>query len=216
MVSGRPVRPFRRRRHRARKCHKRALVQYRTAARRFDLQTAIVHNQRNNNNHTKLYGRLMPDVAFTAYAFPAAGASPQLVARTMPDRLADVINVKDYGAVGNDVHDDTLNIQAAIDAAFGPKSSPNDVINSYKNKILYFPPGRYLTSSMLLVFQVTGARILGSGSASTVIRCNDPNATVLQLAGFAYSRIDGITIKSPGSSSGMCVDNRRRNDLPSP
>ena len=33
----------------------------------------------------------------------------------MPDRLSDVINVKDWGALGNKSHNDAPNIQAAID-----------------------------------------------------------------------------------------------------
>ena len=37
------------------------------------------------------------DVAFTTFAFPATGAPS---ARIMPDRLGDVYNVKDFGAIG--------------------------------------------------------------------------------------------------------------------
>jgi hypothetical protein len=32
----------------------------------------------------------------------------------MPDRLSDIINVKDWGALGNQVANDTAAIQAAI------------------------------------------------------------------------------------------------------
>ena len=34
----------------------------------------------------------------------------------MPDRLSDVINVKDWGAIGNNTNNDGPAIQAAIDA----------------------------------------------------------------------------------------------------
>ena len=44
------------------------------------------------------------DTAFTQFGFAATGAP---TARTMPDRLNDTINVKDWGAIGNKAHNDT-------------------------------------------------------------------------------------------------------------
>ena len=41
----------------------------------------------------------------------------------MPNRLDDVYNVKDFGAVGNGIHDDAPNIQAAIAASANGGSS---------------------------------------------------------------------------------------------
>src|SRR5262245_21555545 len=54
--------------------------------------------------------RAQADTSFTNFRFPATGAP---MARTMPDRLAEIMNVKDFGAVGDGSHDDTTNIQAA-------------------------------------------------------------------------------------------------------
>ena len=53
----------------------------------------------------------MSDVAFVDYAFEDAVGT---TARTLPDRLKDVVNVKDWGAVGNGVTDDRQAIQDAI------------------------------------------------------------------------------------------------------
>lgn len=57
------------------------------------------------------------------------------------------LNVKDFGAVGDNSHDDTPNIQAAFDAAWGPIDNANGALNADKNIPLFFPPGNYLVKA---------------------------------------------------------------------
>src|ERR1700730_10212101 len=63
----------------------------------------------------------LADTAFTKFGFQATGAPAN---RTMPDRLSDIFNVKDFGALGNDNgtgtvgNDDTTAIKAAISAMY--------------------------------------------------------------------------------------------------
>jgi polygalacturonase len=76
--------------------------------------------------------RASADTPFSSFAFPATGAP---TARTMPDRLADTKNVKDFGARGNGSTDDTAAIQAAITAAHN------------SGGIVFFPPGNYRVTS---------------------------------------------------------------------
>ena len=56
--------------------------------------------------------------------------------RTVADKLADVLSVKDFGAVGDGVADDTTAIQAAVTAW-------RAIVLTGKHQDLYFPAGRY-------------------------------------------------------------------------
>lgn len=67
----------------------------------------------------------------------AAGST---VSRTLQDRFADEINVKDFGAKGDGVNDDT----AAINSAYNAASS--------KSAKVFFPAGTYLTTGNIAKF----------------------------------------------------------------
>ena len=66
-------------------------------------------------------------------------ATGSTTARTLANRFADVVNVKDFGAVGDGVTDDTAAIQAAYNSS-GTKAS-----------IIFWPKGEYKTSSSIIV-----------------------------------------------------------------
>jgi hypothetical protein len=59
------------------------------------------------------------------------------VARTVESKLQDVVSVKDFGAVGDGVTDDTAAIQAAVDAC------------RTSSRTLFIPRGKYVVSSTL-------------------------------------------------------------------
>jgi hypothetical protein len=77
--------------------------------------------------------RALADTPFTSFAFAATGTPTPC---TMPDRLAEIKNVKDFGAVGNYVTDDTAAIQAAVNWTSGPNRGT-----------IFFPAGSYLVSA---------------------------------------------------------------------
>jgi hypothetical protein len=87
------------------------------------------------------------------------------VTRTVQSKLQDVISVKDFGAVGNGVTDDTAAIQAALNYA-----------NSIGGGVVYMPPGRYrkadTISSSLIMYSNTTLR--GDGDASILFFDDTP------------------------------------------
>ena len=71
--------------------------------------------------------------------------------RTLPDRFAETVSVKDFGAVGDGVTDDTAAIQAAINAP---------------TKSIFFPAGTYRTTAPL---SATAKRIYGETQIHSIL-----------------------------------------------
>lgn len=77
------------------------------------------------------------------------------VARTIQAKLRDVVSVKDFGAVGNGVADDTTAIQAAIDAC------------NTSTKALFVPAGIYICGQITTYPETT---IIGEGRIRTAFK----------------------------------------------
>jgi len=76
------------------------------------------------------------------------------ISRNVNSKLKDTISVKDFGAVGDGVTDDTVAIQAAIDNAanmFNQVAYP-PAGGVYTSPILFFPPGAYRLTDTLNVY----------------------------------------------------------------
>ena len=107
---------------------------------------------------------------------------------TVNDALTSVIDVRAYGALGNN-EDYTTELQAAIDAA--EVTAATDGVN----KIVFMPPGTYKITGQLLIPH--GVRLVGSGARSTIIRVN---ATFAALTSTGAIRIGDGTAGVFGSS----------------
>jgi|SRR3989344_2057545 len=79
----------------------------------------------------------------------------------------EVVNVKDFGAIGNGVSDDTASITAAIAAV---------TANEQGGKV-YLPVGIYLVTGIIVPSEVI---LIGSGQESTMIYSNT-NGTIVQI-----------------------------------
>lgn len=86
---------------------------------------------------------------FIDFTYPVTGGT---TSRKEPDRWLDYgINIKEFGAVGDNTHDDTANIQAAIDYAFNNNIEDIYIPNGiYKTTApIYIDPPGNLRSSLL-------------------------------------------------------------------
>jgi hypothetical protein len=110
------------------------------------------------------------------------------VQATIAAKLGERISVKDFGAVGDGVTDDTVAIQAAFDYIRDAESMI-DTTYAMHHRHLVFPPGQYKISDSIYVgfgyvtgvtnvpihgttvIDGSGALMIGSGSASTDHDC---------------------------------------------
>jgi hypothetical protein len=82
--------------------------------------------------------------------------------RTSHDKFMDFISVKDFGATGDGLTDDTIAIQKALSA----------------HNSVYLPPGRFLISGIITVNE--GQTLFGAGQAS-ILECKDDSFNAIEM-----------------------------------
>ena len=107
---------------------------------------------------TDRYNDAVVNIDSSDVSFLQAGTGA--VARTAQAKMRDVVSVKDFGAVGDGVADDTAAIQAAIDAVYAAGGGTIDI-----------PPGVYnITSLSKNWSSAISVIIQGAGKRTTVLR----------------------------------------------
>jgi hypothetical protein len=141
----------------------------------------------------------------TKLNFLQAGASG--VARTVDSKLKDTVSVKDFGAVGDGVADDTAAIQAAVD------------VIKISGGTVYFPTGKYklngvagadsYVNGILINWPGTsgfygsrfGVRLLGDGKGGSVLLAGSSNMAVVRISrthcSIEHLRIEGGLTSNP-------------------
>ena len=130
------------------------------------------------------------DTAALATFVPAgAGATP----RPIHDKLGDVVSVRDFGAAGDGVTDDTIAIQAALTA----------------HKAVVVPEGTYRISGTLTVGY--GRSLTGTGQSS-ILHGADTSFDLIHLPD-GYATVRGLRLENGRTGvllsglSGPCVQN---------
>jgi hypothetical protein len=118
-----------------------------------------------------------------------SGNGAAAVARTLENRFADVVNVKDFGAVGDGVADDTAAIQAALNAA-----------NAGKGKVC-IPAGTYIVgninwpgNNIILQGETSGFSYNSSATPKSILKAKSGTTIVLDLVqtGLAEDRTGNV------------------------
>ena len=110
------------------------------------------------------------------------------VARTVDAKLKETVSVKDFGAVGNGIADDTVAINLAIDA-----------LNAGTMSGLFFPAGSYVISSALNTITRSGISIYGDGPRqSKILQSTNSNTFTLSSTTPATTRLSDFTLENIG------------------
>lgn len=125
------------------------------------------------------------------------------VQRTLQRKLDETVSVKDFGAVGDGVTDDTGAINQALDELYTRRTIPN------VRRVLFFPAGTYhITDSIVIP---TYAKLTGEGKTSSIVS----GAAVYlgdshrQIGAQIGNSVDSIAAELPGyvEISGMSFSN---------
>jgi len=123
-------------------------------------------------------------ILFTATGVGSGNGTAEY-SRAVQTKLRETVSVKDFGAVGDGVTDDTVAIQAAVD--YASQSAGN----------VYLPPGNYILSDTIVSQPPTEntpcAKLIGAGVDITTLTATHSNGPVVTIRGF-FSGVTNLTI----------------------
>jgi len=150
--------------------------------------------------NTEILTEFSDIVALSAYTYKdiavgyAAQTGPTVsdpVVRTVQEKLDDIASVRDFGAVGDGVADDTAAINRALYQLYCREA------NSQVRRMLYFPAGTYRVVETIII--PTFAKLVGEGADCTTIFL-DENVDISSLT--AYVARYGDSLQQTGANIG--------------
>jgi hypothetical protein len=110
------------------------------------------------------------------YTVQTGASSLTPVIRSYQQKFDDFINVRDFGAVGDNSTDDTSAINRAIQEVYKSTVSPTE---PRARRTIFFPGGSYVVSSPVLIPPY--AKLVGDGMNSAIIRQTQGNQSVANV-----------------------------------
>ena len=129
----------------------------------------------------------------TEYTVETGSSILNPTVRSFQQKFDDFVNVRDFGALGNGVADDTASIRRAIEQIY--KESENN-FDTRTRRTIYIPAGTYITSNVISI--PPNARLVGDGPNSTTISLQYGNLSVANICDSAFQ--SGSTIGSGGAT----------------
>ena len=105
------------------------------------------------------------------------------ITRTMQRKFDDHASVKDFGATGDGVTDDTIAINRALYELYSRAT------NTEIRRALFFPAGTYIVTDILKI--PSYATILGEGHDSSIIKATNASRDCVAQTADALQQIDG-------------------------
>ncbi len=128
-----------------------------------------------------------------------AGDKADVTGDTIPslawEQRSDWRSVKDFGAKGDGVADDTVAIQQAFDTLSDGKNALKD---DAQTRVIYFPAGRYRVTKTLVITHATGAYVVGHGRDTVLFWDGEKGGTLYWSNGAHYTRYEGLTLDGRG------------------
>lgn len=135
--------------------------------------TELDVNDLTSNSSFASYTFVGNAAGYTAQTGPSALAP---VIRSYQQKFDDIVNVKDFGAVGDNSTDDTAAINRALEQIYKSTVSPTD---PRARRTIVFPGGTYITSDVIKIPPY--ARLVGDGLSSTIIKQSQGNRNVANV-----------------------------------
>jgi len=171
------------------------------------------------SNLLSLLGIYTYQGAESGFTVVTGADSSHPVTRTFQNKLDDNVSVRDFGATGDGLTDDTAAITRAIQRIYS--STYNDS-SSKVRRTIYFPAGSYLVSSTILIPPYASLR--GDGRENSLLVSANVTAPILRTTdsqfngtGTTLSRdvyIEGVGLQQTGNaslitSSALVIDSTR-------